>query len=165
MRCDFDNTGFKIKHAVHIISGSALFSLKTSWCASVIQLIHNLWYNCHVNQGPDQQASLRQQCQAVHYDHCPGLSIFHTHLSAGRAPNQAAQNAVRNLINCGMDLGRITRNHQLTSHRNVGSTACPGNSFFNVLTSWPNWTSNPRSLGEPLPYVLREGRTISDDSV
>jgi len=113
---------------------------------------------------------LRQQCQAVHYDQCSGLLIFHTHLSTDRVPNQAAQTAVRNLITCGMDLNRITRNHQLTGHRNVGNTACPGTAFYNLLRGWvgpwPNWTSDPRSAAvEPLPYMRREGETISDDSV
>jgi hypothetical protein len=130
---DFDNTGLKIKHTVYIISGSASSSLKNSCCAPVIQIIYNLWYHSYVNQGPDQQASLRQQCQAVHYDNCPGLLIFHTHLSSYRAPNAAAQNAVRNLITCGMNLNRITRNHQLTGHRNVAATACPVTAFYNVL--------------------------------
>jgi len=150
---NFDNTGFKIKHTVHIISGSALSSLKNACCSPVSQLINNVWYyHTHVNQGPDQQASLRQQCQAVHYDHCPGLLIFHTHLSAGRAPNAAALNAVRALLQCGVDLGRFPAAYQLVGHRQLGSTACPGNSLFSNIQSWPRWTPNPtRASGEPIP--------------
>jgi len=164
---DSDNTGFKIKHTVHTISGSALSSLKNSCCAPMFQLIYKVWYyHSYVNQGPDQQASLRQQCQAVHYDQCSGLLIFHTHLSTDRVPNQAAQTAVRNLITCGMDLNRITRNHQLTGHRNVGATACPGNAFFNVIRTWPNFTATPRiAPGEPLTYIPMEDESIIDATV
>jgi hypothetical protein len=168
---DFDITGFKIKHRVHIISRWALSSLKNSWWSSVIQLIHtrNLWYyHCHINHWPDLQASLTQQCQAVHYDHCPRLLIFHTYFSAGRPPNAAALNAVRSLIQCGVSLGEISGSYQLTGHRNVGSTSCPGNSLYSEIGTWPNWNPNPTSVaGEPLPYIrweVKEG-PLSDDSV
>jgi hypothetical protein len=128
--------------------------LKNRWWPPVTQLIHSLlYYHHHVNQGPDQQASLRQQCQAVHYDHCPGLLIFQTHLSADRPPNLVALNAVRNLIQCGVNNGSIARNYRLYCHRNVGSTTCPGPSFCHVIMSWPNY-AGPRSVvEEPVTYV------------
>jgi hypothetical protein len=161
--CDFDITGFKIKSAVHIISGSALSSLKNLWWAPVIQPIHNLWYyHSHINHWPDQQASLTQHCQAVHYDHCPRLLIFHAHLSADRVPNAAAQNALRCIIQWLLNMGRITSNYQLTTHRNVGATACPGNSLFNLVRTWPRFTTSPRCWrGTASLYAEgSEGRTI-----
>ena len=140
----FDNTGFKFQHTVHIISGSAISSLKTPWCAPVIQRIHNVWYyHCHGNQWPDQQASCRQQCQTVHYDHCPRLLIFHTLLSSDRAPNAAALNAAQSLIQCGVTNGHIASNRRVAGHRDVGATACPGYTLYSIIRGWPNYNANP----------------------
>ena len=140
----FDNTGFKIKLTIHIFSGSALSSLRNSWCEPVIQRIHNVWcYHCHVNQWPDQQASCRQQCQTVHYDHCPRLVIFHTLLSSDRAPNAAALNAVQRLIQCLVNRGVIAADHRVINYPDLDTPACPGNSLYNVIRGWPNFNSNP----------------------
>jgi len=142
IRRGFDNTGFKIKHSVHIITGSAVSSLKNSWCAPLIQLIHNLYYyHCHVNHGPDQQVSWRKKGQAVHYYQFPELLIFHTHFSSGRPPNAAALNAARLLIECGVENGSISGSYGLGGHRNVGSTTCPGDSLYTVIQSWPNFST------------------------
>jgi len=130
-------TGFNIKCTVHIISGTALFSLRYPCWPHVIQRIHNVWYyHCHVNQAPGQQSSCRQQCQTVHYDHCPRLLIFHTLLSADRAPNAAALNAAQSLIQCGITNGHITSNRRVVGHRDVGATACPGNTLYPIIRGW-----------------------------
>ena len=137
-------TGFIIKCTVHIISGTALSSLRHPCWAHVIQRIHNLWYyHCHVFQGPDQQASCRQQCQAVHYDHCPRLLIFHTLLSSGRAPNLAALNAAQSLITCGVSNNHIASTRRVAGHRDVGATACPGNTLYPIIRGWANYNANP----------------------
>jgi hypothetical protein len=130
--------------------------LKNSWWPPVIQLIHSLlYYHRQFTQGPDQQASFRQQFQAVHYDHCPRLLIFHTHLSAGRPPNAAALNAGRNLITCGMNNGSISRTHRLYGHRDVALTACPGNALYNVIRGWPNFAGTRSVVAEQEPYVQK----------
>jgi len=135
------NTFFKIKRAVHILSRSAISSLRHSCWAPVIQRIHNVWYyHCHGNQAPDQPASCRQQCQTVHYDDCPRLLIFHTLLSSVRAPNAAALNAARSLIQCGITNGHIASNRRVCRHREVGATACPDNALYNVIQGWPNYS-------------------------
>ena len=140
----FYNTGFKIKRTLHIISGSALSSLRHSWCEPVIQRIHNLWYHhCHVNQWPDQQASCRQQCQPVHYDHSPRLLIFHTLLFSDCPPNLAVLNAGQTLIQCGINNGHIASNRRVAGHRDVGATACPGNALYPIIRTWPNYNANP----------------------
>jgi hypothetical protein len=132
---------FQNKHTIHRISGSDISPLRNSWWAPVIQPIHNLWYyHFHINHWLDQRVSLTQHCQAVHYDHCPGLLIFHTHLSADRVPNTAAQNALSCLIQWLVDMDRIPSNYQLTGHRNVGATSCPGNALFNEIWFWPSFT-------------------------
>jgi N-acetylmuramoyl-L-alanine amidase len=41
-------------------------------------------------------------------------------------PNSAAQNAVKSLIQCGVELGRIKVSYQLKGHRDGSATACPG---------------------------------------
>ncbi|XP_053552390.1 peptidoglycan recognition protein 1-like [Bombina bombina] len=56
-----------------------------------------------------------------------------------RNPNSAAQNAVRSLIACGLSKGFIQKNYSLRGHRDVYSTSCPGNAFYNVIKKWPNY--------------------------
>jgi hypothetical protein len=72
------------------------------------------------------------------------------HLSAGRAPNAAALNAGRALIQCGVERGTFPAAYQLAGHRQVGSTACPGNSLYSNIQTWPRWTPNPTSAEVPL---------------
>uniref|UniRef100_A0A1V1FYX0 Peptidoglycan-recognition protein n=1 Tax=Reticulitermes speratus TaxID=60591 RepID=A0A1V1FYX0_9NEOP len=58
-----------------------------------------------------------------------------------RLPNQAALNAVRQLIQCGVEKNKIRSNYSLKGHRQGGSTSCPGNRLYQELTTWPRWTS------------------------
>jgi hypothetical protein len=46
-------------------------------------------------------------------------------------PNRAAQNAVKALIQCGIDRGTIKRTYQLKGHRDGSATGCPGDLFYN----------------------------------
>jgi N-acetylmuramoyl-L-alanine amidase len=67
--------------------------------------------------------------------------ILFMHVSADRPPNQAALNAVKQLIQCGVDTKKISSNYRLKGHRQGTSTACPGNALYQVITKWPHWTA------------------------
>ena len=71
------------------------------------------------------------------------VNFFHTHFSADRLPNEVALNAVRNLIQCGVDTDGIVGTYTLIGHRQATSTACPGNALFDEITNWPHWTASP----------------------
>jgi len=76
--------------------------------------------------------------------HCPaynsdsiGISVignFETKL-----PNTLALNAVKNLIQCGVDLRKLKTAYTLKGHREGCSTACPGLTFYNHIRTWPNY--------------------------
>ncbi|XP_077999532.1 peptidoglycan recognition protein-like [Glandiceps talaboti] len=54
-------------------------------------------------------------------------------------PNQLAINATKALIKCGVDRGYIKENYSLLGHRDVASTACPGNALYDDIKSWENY--------------------------
>jgi len=57
-----------------------------------------------------------------------------------RAPNEAAQAAVRNVINCAVQQNVLRSNYELFGHRDANCTACPGNTFYPVLRTWPQYS-------------------------
>ncbi|XP_060557417.1 peptidoglycan-recognition protein SC2-like isoform X2 [Ruditapes philippinarum] len=54
-------------------------------------------------------------------------------------PNQAAQNAVKDLISCSVARKKLSSSYRLRGHRDVKTTACPGTSFYNVIRTWKNY--------------------------
>ncbi|XP_069083351.1 peptidoglycan-recognition protein SC2-like [Pleurodeles waltl] len=63
-----------------------------------------------------------------------GISVMGSFTS--KNPNSAAQNAVKSLISCGVSKGYIKSAYILKGHRNVTATSCPGNTFYNLISSW-----------------------------
>lgn len=62
------------------------------------------------------------------------MGNFMTH-----APNDMAINAVKSLIHCGVQMGKITHNYVLKGHRDVGQTACPGDKLYALIKTWPHY--------------------------
>nr|KAG5698050.1 hypothetical protein BaRGS_016698 [Batillaria attramentaria] len=56
-------------------------------------------------------------------------------------PNEAALDTVKQLIQCGLDNGKISPHYTLKGHRDVGTTACPGTAYYNLIQSWPHYVS------------------------
>ena len=56
-----------------------------------------------------------------------------------RVPNDAALNAVKQLIKCAHDNHKITPNYTLRGHRDVGQTACPGDKLYELIKTWPHY--------------------------
>ncbi|XP_066296595.1 peptidoglycan-recognition protein SC2-like [Branchiostoma lanceolatum] len=54
----------------------------------------------------------------------------------GQKPTAAAIAAAKSLISCGVSLGKIRSAYSLYGHRDVGSTACPGNLLYDDVKSW-----------------------------
>ena len=59
-----------------------------------------------------------------------------------RKPNDAALNAIKNLIQCGVSHGYITSTYSLYGHRDVGSTNCPGDALYQEIRTWPHYSTH-----------------------
>ncbi|XP_045196740.1 peptidoglycan-recognition protein SC2-like [Mercenaria mercenaria] len=68
-----------------------------------------------------------------------GLAICVIGDFTNRAPNDAALNAVKQLISCGAANGKLSSSYLLRGHRDVGSTACPGNKLYDLIQHWPHY--------------------------
>jgi peptidoglycan recognition protein len=76
--------------------------------------------------------------------HCPtynsnsiGICVMGDYRT--RVPNSLAQNAVKALIQCGKEKGILKSTYTLKGHRDGCSTECPGQSFYNLIRTWPNY--------------------------
>lgn len=58
-------------------------------------------------------------------------------------PNKAALEAVKNLIEYGVSIGKISKGYKLIGHRQVRNTVCPGETFFKYVKALPHWTTSP----------------------
>ncbi|KAG9465605.1 peptidoglycan recognition protein 1-like [Eleutherodactylus coqui] len=56
-----------------------------------------------------------------------------------RVPSNAALNAAKSLIACGVSKNFIKGNYALKGHRNVMTTSCPGDSLYRVIQRWPHF--------------------------
>ncbi|CAK9827456.1 Peptidoglycan-recognition protein SC2 [Anthophora retusa] len=59
----------------------------------------------------------------------------------GHAPNAAAIKAVQDLISYGVAIGKIDENYTLLGHRQTTQTSCPGDSLYQLIQTWPKWSS------------------------
>ena len=63
-------------------------------------------------------------------------------------PNQAALDAVNNMIKCAVKLNKLTPDFKLYGHRDVGTTACPGDDLYRLIETWPHFAGN---VTKPIP--------------
>nr|AZP73846.1 peptidoglycan recognition receptor protein [Mimachlamys nobilis] len=57
-------------------------------------------------------------------------------------PNEAALTAVKRLITCGVEIGRLSKDYSLFGHRDVRPTDCPGNALYKQISSWAHFHSH-----------------------
>jgi len=86
-----------------------------------------------------------------------GISVIGDYSS--RTPTAAAINAAKALIKCGVSKGYIKSGYTLRGHRDLDSTACPGNSFYAEIKKWGNYRSLLRydmgpSFNVPEDYLV-----------
>lgn len=57
-------------------------------------------------------------------------------------PPVAARNVAQAFVICARDWGRLTTTYRLVGHRQdpQSNTACPGQSLFNNIQTWPRWS-------------------------
>lgn len=54
-------------------------------------------------------------------------------------PNQGMLNAAKNLIACGVQMGKIDPRYSLHGHRDGDCTACPGDRLYDVIKKWAHY--------------------------
>ncbi|XP_072043719.1 peptidoglycan-recognition protein SC2-like [Amphiura filiformis] len=54
-------------------------------------------------------------------------------------PKQNALDLAQNMIACGLHLGKIESDYTLRGHRDMGSTACPGDDLYAEIKTWPHY--------------------------
>jgi len=64
-----------------------------------------------------------------------------------RNPNEQAMQAAKDLLDCGVRRGYLRSTYELFGHRDGGCTACPGNTLYPTIQSWPNFSRRPISGG------------------
>lgn len=64
-----------------------------------------------------------------------GISFMGNYMET--LPDKAALNAAKNLIACGQEKGKISASYRLYGHRDIKSTACPGDMLYNEIRNWP----------------------------
>jgi hypothetical protein len=91
------------------------------------------WYNSHV-----------RDCSVRRINPTP-LTL---NVPTDRLPNEEALNAVRELIECGVNENKIQTSYQLIGHRQnaASSTECPGDELYEEIKNWPNWAQNPSKI-------------------
>ena len=47
--------------------------------------------------------------------------------------------AVKNLMKCGIQKGKLSTNFRLLGHRDVGQTECPGEALYKEIQKWPHY--------------------------
>jgi len=66
-----------------------------------------------------------------------GISVIGTFTSI--LPNSAALNVVTQLIACGVSMAKLPPVYILHGHRDGGCTECPGQTFYDLIRTWPNY--------------------------
>ncbi|XP_078042315.1 peptidoglycan-recognition protein LC isoform X2 [Augochlora pura] len=58
-------------------------------------------------------------------------------------PNNRQLHAAKKLIDLGVKKGKIAKDYKLIGHRQVSATLSPGDVLFNIIKTWPHWSSQP----------------------
>ncbi|KAK3609447.1 hypothetical protein CHS0354_020383 [Potamilus streckersoni] len=77
----------------------------------------------------------------LHYNSV-GLAVCFLGNFMDHVPNDAALNAVKQLIACGVANHKISNSYILHGHRDVGQTACPGTKLYDLIQSWPHYSKH-----------------------
>ncbi|KAJ8317240.1 hypothetical protein KUTeg_005144 [Tegillarca granosa] len=60
-----------------------------------------------------------------------------------RVPNEKALNAAKALLQCGVQKGYLNPSYRLYGHRDALPTECPGTSLYNLINTWPHYSTIP----------------------
>ncbi|KAJ8317500.1 hypothetical protein KUTeg_005404, partial [Tegillarca granosa] len=81
-----------------------------------------------------------------------------------RVPNEKALNAAKALLECGIQKGYLNPSYRLYGHRDALPNECPGTSLYNLINTWPHYSTIPLQKSSDLLCINRGG-TCQDDSI
>jgi len=58
-----------------------------------------------------------------------------------RAPKPVALQTTQDIIDCGVQLGHITKKYELFGHRDGRCTECPGDVLYDIIKTWPHFST------------------------
>lgn len=58
-------------------------------------------------------------------------------------PSQAALNAAKELLACGVKRGELDRNYKLLAGRQLIATDSPGTELYGEIQEWDHWATGP----------------------
>nr|CAD7204377.1 unnamed protein product [Timema douglasi] len=70
-----------------------------------------------------------------------GISIIGTFINV--LPPDSQLLAAKQLIQRGVELGKVSPNYKLLGHRQVSATESPGTALYDEIKTWPNWVEKP----------------------
>nr|CAD7441871.1 unnamed protein product [Timema bartmani] len=82
-----------------------------------------------------------------------GISIIGTFISV--LPPDSQLMAAKQLIQRGVELGKVSPNYKLLGHRQVSATESPGTALYDEIKTWPNWIIVHHILVCSLLYLLQ----------
>lgn len=88
-------------------------------------------------------------------------------------PNKPALKALKSLIACGVQLGKISPDYKVIGHRQARDTVCPGEVFYEWVQKMPGWTATPTAVygnddSTPATVTTRTpiaGNTLEDGNI
>jgi N-acetylmuramoyl-L-alanine amidase len=66
-----------------------------------------------------------------------GISVIGSF--SNRLPNDAALTVLSQLISCSVSNNKVSSSYTLHGHRDGVCTECPGDTFYALLETWPNY--------------------------
>lgn len=55
-------------------------------------------------------------------------------------PSEIQLEAAKNVIELGLQLGKISPDYKLFGHCQLKATLSPGEALYQIITTWPNWS-------------------------
>jgi N-acetylmuramoyl-L-alanine amidase len=71
------------------------------------------------------------------------IFVFSNYHIVGQLPVQKQLKVAKDFLQCGVELGELSKNYKLFGARQVSSTSSPGLKLYRELQDWPHFTRSP----------------------
>uniref|UniRef100_A0A4W3IFJ9 Peptidoglycan-recognition protein n=1 Tax=Callorhinchus milii TaxID=7868 RepID=A0A4W3IFJ9_CALMI len=103
------------------------------WCDICYNFLIGEDGNIYEGRGWDKMGA-----HTFHYNHISyGIAFMGNFMNT--SPNNLALNASKSLIAYAVSRKNLTPRYTLKGHRQFLKTACPGDTLYNIIKTWPGW--------------------------